>query len=154
MHFFSELFILIIIVLPKPGLSPQTQEPRLQFNQWLNRCGSFPLLSAPHTLFSMWTDLKRSEKIPRAPTWRWEEWIWLTGPSGHHGNSLQGLNITYIKVFDQVRDPEIAITIHLPIYIRWLKFLQITYERVDCDLAQGFLFMISINRYDLFLKMI
>ena len=29
-----------------------------------NGCGSFPLLSAPHSLFSIWTDLKRSEKIP------------------------------------------------------------------------------------------
>ena len=29
----------------------------------MNRCGSFPLLSAPHSLFSFWTDLKRSEKI-------------------------------------------------------------------------------------------
>ena len=39
--------------------------------------GSFPLLSAPHSLFNMWTDLKRCEKIPGAPTWRWREWIWL-----------------------------------------------------------------------------
>ena len=30
------------------------------------------------------TDLKRSEKIPGAPTRRWGEWIWLTGPSGLH----------------------------------------------------------------------
>ena len=27
-------------------------------------CGSFPFLSAPHSLFSNWADLKRSEKIP------------------------------------------------------------------------------------------
>ena len=40
-------------------------------------CSSFPLLSAPHFLFSIWTDLIRSEKIPGAPTWRWGEWIWL-----------------------------------------------------------------------------
>ena len=30
----------------------------------MDRCGSFPFLSAPHSLFSIWTDLKRSEKIP------------------------------------------------------------------------------------------
>ena len=30
----------------------------------INRCGGFPLLSALHSLFSFWTDLKRSEKIP------------------------------------------------------------------------------------------
>ena len=49
----------------------------------MNRCGSFPLLS----LFSIWTNLKRSEKIPGAPTRRWGEWMWLTGPSGLHRNS-------------------------------------------------------------------
>ena len=53
----------------------------------INRCSSFPLLSAPHSLFSIWTGLKRSEKIPRALSWRWEEWIWLTGPSRFHRNS-------------------------------------------------------------------
>ena len=41
--------------------------------QGINRCGSFLLLSAPH-----------SEKIPGAPAWRWVERIWLTGPSGFH----------------------------------------------------------------------
>ena len=40
----------------------------------MNRCGSFPLLSAPHSLFSNWIDLKRSEKIPGTPSWRWGEW--------------------------------------------------------------------------------
>ena len=50
----------------------------------MNRCGSFPFLSAPHSLFSMWADLKRSGKIPGAPTWRWGEWTWLTGLSGLH----------------------------------------------------------------------
>ena len=49
-------------------------------------------------LFSIWTDLKRSEKIPGAPTWRWREWIWLTRPSGLHQNSPQGLNISSIWV--------------------------------------------------------
>ena len=33
----------------------------LQFYLGLNRCCSFPLLSAPHSLFSIWTDLKRSQ---------------------------------------------------------------------------------------------
>ena len=40
-------------VLPKAGLPPQTQEPRLQFYYGLNMCGSFPLLSARHSLFSI-----------------------------------------------------------------------------------------------------
>ena len=67
----------------------------------MNRCGSFPLLSAPRSLslFSVWTNLKRSEKIPGAPTRRWGEWIWLTGPSGLHRNSPQGLNISFIMGF-------------------------------------------------------
>ena len=52
---------------------------------------SFPLFSASHSLFSISTDLKRSDKIPEAPTWRWEEWMWLTEPSGLHRNSTQGL---------------------------------------------------------------
>ena len=50
------------------------------------------------TLFSIWTVLKRSEKIPGAPTWRWGKWIWLTGPSGLHRNSPHGLNISSIRV--------------------------------------------------------
>ena len=53
-----------------------------------DRCGSILLLSAPNSLAS-----ERSEKIPGAPTWRWGEWIWLTGPSGFHRNSPQELNI-------------------------------------------------------------
>ena len=69
----------------------------------IDRCGSFPLLSAPHSLFSIWTDLKRSEKIPGPPTWRWGEWIWLTGPSGLHWNSPQGLNISSISFWPDQR---------------------------------------------------
>ena len=98
-------------VLRNAGLPPQAQEPRLQFYQELNRCGSFPLLSASHSLFSIWTDLRRSEKTPGAPMWRWREWIWLTGPYGLHRNSSQGLNISSTRVFDQIRDPEIRITL-------------------------------------------
>ena len=77
----------------------------------MNRCGSFPLLSVPHSFFSIWTNLKGSEKIPGAPWRRWGEWIWLTGPSGLHRNSPQGLNTSSIRVFDQIRDPEIPITL-------------------------------------------
>ena len=78
-----------VAVLTKAGLPPQTQEPRLQFYRW----GSFPLFSAPHSLISTWTHFKRSEKFPRAATWRWGVWIWLTGTSGLQRNSQQGLNI-------------------------------------------------------------
>ena len=77
----------------------------------MDRCGSVPLLSTPHALLSIWTDLKRSEKIPGTPAWKWEEWIWPTGPSGLHRNSPQGLNICTIRVFDQIRDPKIPFTL-------------------------------------------
>ena len=79
----------------------------------MNRCGSFPLLFRPHYLFSIWTDLKRSENIPEAPTWGWGEWIWLTGPSGRHRNSLQGLNISSTRVFHPIRDPDSQITLRI-----------------------------------------
>ena len=84
---------------PKAGLTPQTEKQRLQFYQELNRYGSFPLLSSRHSLFSIWTELRRSEKIPGVPTWRWGEWIWLSGPSGFQRNSLQELIISVASGF-------------------------------------------------------
>ena len=115
----NEIIIIIIWVFcPRADPSLQAQELRLQFcrrqvfyrelrNQGCSftRCGSFPLLPAPHSLFSIWTNLKRSEKIPGALTWKWGEWIWLTSPSGLHRSSQHGLNISSIRVFDQIGDP-------------------------------------------------
>ena len=98
-------------VLLKGRSSTANSENQTAVLLGMDRCGSFPLLSATHSLFSIWTDLKRSEKIPVAPTWRWGEWIWLTGPSGLHRNSPQGLNIVSIRGFDQIRDPEIPINL-------------------------------------------
>ena len=63
----------------------------------MDRCGTFPLLSASHSLFSIWTDLKRSKKIPGAAAWKWREWIWLSGPSELRRNSPHGLNISSIR---------------------------------------------------------
>ena len=70
----------------RTDLSLLTQAPRLQFcpkeifhrklrNQGcifigMNRCCSFPFLSAPHSVFSILTDLKRFENIPGAPARR------------------------------------------------------------------------------------
>ena len=85
--------------LPKKIPPPQTQEQGLQFYQELNRCGSFPLLCAPHSLFCIWTDLKRSWKIPGSPAWWRGDWISLTGPSGLHWNSPEGFNISSIRGF-------------------------------------------------------
>ena len=61
--------------------STAIQEPRLQFYQGLNSCGSFPLLSSPHSFFDIWTDLKNL-KVPRGTNVEVWEWIWLTVPSG------------------------------------------------------------------------
>ena len=85
-------------VLPKAGLPLQTQEPRLQFYQgWISAIAS---RCFPHpTLLRIWRDLKRSQNIPGATTWRWEEYIWLTGPSYLRRNSPQGLSISTIRVF-------------------------------------------------------
>ena len=93
-------------VLPKGRSSTPNSGTKLAVVLGMNRCGSFPLFSAPHSLFSTWINLKRSGKIPGTPAWKWGEWIWLIGPSGLHRNSLQGLNISSIKAIDQINDPE------------------------------------------------
>ena len=58
-----------VTVLSDAGLPLQTQEPRLQFYQsWIGTVGSFPLLSAPHSLSlsleseQTLKDLKRSQR--------------------------------------------------------------------------------------------
>ena len=104
-------------VLIKGRSSTANSETQAAVLLSMYRCGSFPLLSAPYSPFSIWADLKRSEKIPGASTCRWGEWIWLTGPSGLHRNSPQRLNISFIRVFDQIRDPEIPITLRPNLYI-------------------------------------
>ena len=48
--------------------------------------------------------------------WRWGVWIWLTESWTLHRNSPQGLNIISTRVFDQIRDPEIPITLRHHIY--------------------------------------
>ena len=119
--------IIIRVFCPRVGPFLHAQEPRLQFcrrqvfhrklgNQgcsytrdWI---GTVACRCFPHPyLFSIWTDLKISEKITGAPVLWWVEWIGLTGPSGLHRNSPQGLNISSIRIFDQIRDPEIPITL-------------------------------------------
>ena len=85
-------------ILPKGRSSIANSGTQVAVLLGMNRCGSFLLLSASHSLFSIWTNLKRFEKFPGSPTRRWEEWIWLTGPSGLHRHSPQGLNISSIRV--------------------------------------------------------
>ena len=75
-------------VLPKSRSTTANSVAKVAVLLVMNWCGSFPLLSAPHSLFSIWTYLKSSEKIPGAPAWRRGEWIWLTGLSGLYQNSV------------------------------------------------------------------
>ena len=146
------------VYCPREGISLQTQAPRLQFCPkgrsspansgtkvavllWMNRCGSIPLPSAPHSLslFSIQTDLKRIENILGAPWWRWGEWIWLTGSSGLHRTSPYGHKYQFHQGFwsNQRSGNPNRPSFHI-FYVRRMKFLQAIYEIFDCDLTQGF----------------
>ena len=48
-------------VLPKGRSSTANTGTKVAILLGMNRCGIFPLLSALHTLFSIWIDLKRSQ---------------------------------------------------------------------------------------------
>ena len=134
---------------PKAGPSLQAEKPRLQFcrrhvfhrklrNQGC--CFARDLIGAvasrcfPHRTLSVTSEKTlRSEKIPGAPTRRWGQWIWLTGSSGFHRNSPQGLNISSIRVFDQMRDPKIPIKICRPFFLFHLPlFSKCGRTRFEC----------------------
>ena len=77
----------------------------------MNRCGSFPLFSATHSFFSIWTDLKNIWKDPRGTN---EEVMRVDLANWALRNSYKfttGLNISSIRVFDQIRVAEIPITL-------------------------------------------
>ena len=106
------IIIIIRVFCSRVGLSLQTQAPRLQFRSKAGLPPQTQELRLNFTiLFSIWTDFKRSEKIPEAPAWRWGEWIWLAEPSGVHRNTSQGSYTSSIRVFEQIRYPEIPITL-------------------------------------------
>ena len=56
-------------VLPKDRSSSANSGTKVAVLLGMDRCGSFPLLSAPYYLFSIWTDLKRSGKIQGRQRW-------------------------------------------------------------------------------------
>ena len=107
----------------------------------MNRCCSFLLLSAPHSLFSIWTDLKRSEKIPEAPTWWWE-WIWLSRPSGLYQNSPDETDFYPCGEFWSPEGPVSQIhSLHLHVgaprdLVRFFKVCSDAKERVGCRKQQ------------------
>ena len=85
-------------VLPKAGLPPQTQEPRMQIYQGLNRCGSFRCF--PHPILSLvyeqiLKDLKRFQENQRGGE---ESGLGYLGASELHRNSPERLNISSIRV--------------------------------------------------------
>ena len=94
-------------VLPKGRSSTANSGTKIVVLKGMNKCGSFLSLCAPHSLFSIWTDLKKSEKIVGAPAWSCGMRIWLPRPSElHHRAEYQ-----FHKVFYKIRDPEIPITL-------------------------------------------
>ena len=78
-----------VAILSKGNSSTANPETKVAVSLGINRCCSFPFLSAPHSLFSVWTDIKRSEKVPRAPTWGKESGFGQLRPPDfieiHHG---------------------------------------------------------------------
>ena len=95
-------------VLPKGRSSSTNSGTKVAVLLEMNRCCSSLLLSAPHSLFSIWTylrDLKRSQGHQHGA----EESEF--GLSGLHRNSPWWLNISSIRVFNQIRVSEIPITL-------------------------------------------
>ena len=76
----------------------------------INRCGCF---SHP-TFFSASEQTLKDLKNPMGPILEVRKVICLSGPSGLHRNSPQELNISSIRVFDRITDPEITITLRPP----------------------------------------
>ena len=78
-------------ILPKGRSSIANSGTYVAVLLGMNRCVSFPLFSAPHSLFSIWTNLKRSEKIPGAPTRRVDvaSWALRTSPKFTTGVKYQ-----------------------------------------------------------------
>ena len=121
------IIIIIRLFCPRAGPSLQAQELRLQFCQrqvfhrklrnqgcsftmdWIGASFCwFPHLSLSLSSEQTLKNLKRSQGHQHGGE---ESGFGRTGPSGLHRNSPQELNISSIKVFDQIRDPKIPITL-------------------------------------------
>ena len=98
-YIYIGLYSIIRVFSPSVGHSLQTQEPRLQFCYgWIDAVAS---RCFPHRILTLASehiskDLKRSQGHQCGG---WGEWIWLTGPSGLHRNSPQGLKYQFHQGF-------------------------------------------------------
>ena len=117
-------------VLPKVSTSTANSGSKVADLLGMNRSDSFPFLSAPHSLFSTYTDLKRSQAIVDVRRVYLANWALRTSPK-----ITTGLKYQFHQRFDQIRDQEIPITLRSPIHNRGLKFLQVIYERFAWDLT-------------------
>ena len=80
----------------------------------MNRCGSCPWLSAPHSIFSIWTDLKKIWKVPRGLNLEMRRmdianWVFRISPK-----YTTGVKYQFQKGFHQITDPEIPVTLRPP----------------------------------------
>ena len=67
----------------------------------------------PHPILSLTSEQTLKDlKDPRGTSVEVRRMAWLTGSSGLHRNSPQRLNVSSIRVSDQIRVPEIPITLH------------------------------------------
>ena len=115
----------------------------------MNRCSNFPLISAPRSLFSIWTDLKRSEKslgtnveVRRIDL---ANLVLRTSPKFTKGVKYQ-LHQSFLY---QIRDPEIPITLR---FEQTTKILNIAsyIKREDGQLRKHYLIFILSPAYDMF----
>ena len=103
-------------VLSKGKPSTANSETKVAILLWINRCGNFSLLSTPTLSLASEKALK-DLKISQGSQCAGEEsWFGYLSPRDYR-NSPQGLNISSIKVFDQIRYPELPVTLRPHIHI-------------------------------------
>ena len=73
-----------VAVLSKGRSSTANSGTKVGILPGINGCGSFPLLSAPHSLFGIWTDRKISKNIPGTRV-DLAIWAFLTTEIHHRG---------------------------------------------------------------------
>ena len=64
----NDQLILIRVLCRRKVFHCKFRSQDCSFNMDKKRCGIVPLISTSHSLFSIWTYLERSEKVPGTPT--------------------------------------------------------------------------------------